>query len=797
MNTNDYLRLYQNLTANGYTGTMEELMEQMQADQDPRAVDQNIGMVTAYAYAVSKGYTGTEDEFAELMANLGTTAQEIETAVETFVNITVPAAVQQVTTTGETQVRNVNAAGAEQLRGIAAEGTQQRQNVTTAGEQQVTAINNKGTEQIDAVQAKGDQVIASIPADYTALTKEVSDVKSALNDVYSVGRKTINAEGGHVYVQYEIISDHEYVVMNNTDKLCAVRTCNTLSADTVQTITDSLMAGRTVEFIASANANYLRCYFSSNARGTIKIIDKASLVFALQNAIGEIDASIADLPTMMDTLDYLYSRKIIAPVEGYVTLVTGITVNDRFRVTNSTNVALSIASRLNGNTVEVFTNNLAIGSSVELTVSQPADTLNAYCASSSATGSIEVVNLDCAVELMQDEIDKAVYSAGANTESIDNILSPIRNNSSLWEAGGFYYSGAKNADADKCRSIDFIDESITSVLLRDTSYSMYVFGWDSTGACVGYWYDTRWNQDTSLSLRSQTSFAFDMFRSAYPGYKFKLVLHKTGISIANIDDAISFTHRAPELGEYRQRPMLTFIDDDGYAQSAAIWEDIANTCDVPVTMALITANVGVADYAVNWDDVARLKNIGFEFVSHTHEHIFLGDASLTENEVIADFKNTIAALASHGCESKFLVYPYTTITSENEALVRKYFSLGISLQNQLNVPYISKTMVHRYDINSGTGEKTIDGETVTVHLFRDFENMKSIIDDAVLHNGWIVFMSHLRNTYRGDQYYYDANVKQLIVDTVAYARSRNVEITTVSNAYAVYRNVIKRTLLNL
>jgi len=192
MNANDYLSLYQNLTANGYTGTMEELMEQMQADQDPRAVEQNIGMVTAYAYAVSKGYTGTEDEFAELMANFGTTAQEIEIAVETFVNITVPAAVQQVTTTGEAQVRNVNAAGAEQLRGIAAEGTQQRQNVTTAGEQQVTAINNKGTEQIDAVQAKGDQVIASIPADYTELAEEVSDVKSAINKLTA---------------QYELISE--------------------------------------------------------------------------------------------------------------------------------------------------------------------------------------------------------------------------------------------------------------------------------------------------------------------------------------------------------------------------------------------------------------------------------------------------------------------------------------------------------------------------------------------------------------------------------------------------------------
>ena len=33
-------------------------------------ITKNLGMVTAYAYAVSKGYSGTEEEFAEMLANL-------------------------------------------------------------------------------------------------------------------------------------------------------------------------------------------------------------------------------------------------------------------------------------------------------------------------------------------------------------------------------------------------------------------------------------------------------------------------------------------------------------------------------------------------------------------------------------------------------------------------------------------------------------------------------------------------------------------------------------------------------
>ena len=37
--------------------------------------DKNLGHVSAYAYAKSKGYTGTEEEFAELMASYATVAE--------------------------------------------------------------------------------------------------------------------------------------------------------------------------------------------------------------------------------------------------------------------------------------------------------------------------------------------------------------------------------------------------------------------------------------------------------------------------------------------------------------------------------------------------------------------------------------------------------------------------------------------------------------------------------------------------------------------------------------------------
>lgn len=149
----------------------------------------NIGHVTAYAYAKSKGYTGSEDQFATDQANFAANAQQVrgdkesvEATVETFGNTTVPAAVQTVTAEGTRQVGIVGTAGDTQVARVQGEGTTQ-----------VGVVQTEGTTQKNAVQAKGNEVIASIPSDYTELTEEVNDLKSAVNQ--KVSKPTVNPNG--------------------------------------------------------------------------------------------------------------------------------------------------------------------------------------------------------------------------------------------------------------------------------------------------------------------------------------------------------------------------------------------------------------------------------------------------------------------------------------------------------------------------------------------------------------------------------------------------------------------------
>ena len=158
------------------------------------ALDQNIGMVTAYAYAVSKGYTGTEEQFAQELASAGADLSQIQTQIDNFVNTIVPEKTAEVTAEGTRQIGLVAAEGTTQKNAVTAEGTTQKNAVTSegttqknavnsAGSTQVGNVNTAGAAQISAIQIKGEETIESIPPDYTTLSNDVDDLKNAFIEV--------------------------------------------------------------------------------------------------------------------------------------------------------------------------------------------------------------------------------------------------------------------------------------------------------------------------------------------------------------------------------------------------------------------------------------------------------------------------------------------------------------------------------------------------------------------------------------------------------------------------------------
>ena len=109
----------------------------------------DLGAVSAYALAVEKGYTGTEEEFAELLTNTlsyATQAQESASAAAGSAEVAGNYKAQ-----AEAILGNVNLAGAQQIEAIEAAGTQQ----TNAAKE---AIEAKGKETLDSIPDIGSYV---------------------------------------------------------------------------------------------------------------------------------------------------------------------------------------------------------------------------------------------------------------------------------------------------------------------------------------------------------------------------------------------------------------------------------------------------------------------------------------------------------------------------------------------------------------------------------------------------------------------------------------------------------------
>ncbi len=135
-------------------------------------VVKDLGAVSAYAYAVEKGYTGTEAEFAELMADYAGVGQRAEDAAESALNSKTAAqtaattatnkaseattAAQTATTKAQEAIANAEAAARDASQAMAAESTAtaKASEATTAAATATGAATTATTAKDDAVSAK-------------------------------------------------------------------------------------------------------------------------------------------------------------------------------------------------------------------------------------------------------------------------------------------------------------------------------------------------------------------------------------------------------------------------------------------------------------------------------------------------------------------------------------------------------------------------------------------------------------------------------------------------------------------
>ena len=377
-------------------------------------------------------------------------------------------------------------------------------------------------------------------------------------------------------------------------------------------------------------------------------------------------------------------------------------------------------------------------------------------------------------------IENELQGIRAQLDSNQPIVEDL-NSVELWESGYITSTGENAKDSSKLRTKDFLPESV-ALIYAEKDAEFYVAVYDLSGNYKGFW--------TERGLKSSPEARVRYFNTGgLDGCKFRLMIRRPDTTIP-IEDYTGKIHLLDGLYKrsFTPKPTLTFIDDDGNANALENWESIADEIGIRITFALNTGNMEDGEHTT-WATVERMHNKGFEFVSHTHKHINI--TTTDKSKVEEDFKATISALREHGCEPRYLVYPYNAIDAEKLPLVKQYFTAAVGLGGGRDnaIPLYSYEL-RRYSINdtSISVEKEYNGQTVAAHSFISLETLKGYIDTALVNGSWVIIMTHLRND---GIFYHDEESRQMIIDLCRYAAEKGMTIQTFGEAFSRYKNIME------
>ena len=285
-----------------------------------------IGDVSAYAYAVSKGYTGTEEEFAELMASYADVGQTAVDAAESALDSKTAAqtAASTATTKASEASQSASAAhtdaesadqsasqastSAQTASTKASEASQSASTATEKATEATTAASNATTAKDDAVTAKNaaqtaqgkaetaqeaaEDAAESVSASAAQIQTNKEDIIELKSNLSYLGNWAFLTKGAEdKAVAFSIKQGHTYTVTNTSESgglTFALR--ETPTGSDLQTVYN-LNAGTTHDFTANQDANYIAGWQASAQ--TFFIIDKASKTEewdTYQNKIDDVNA---------------------------------------------------------------------------------------------------------------------------------------------------------------------------------------------------------------------------------------------------------------------------------------------------------------------------------------------------------------------------------------------------------------------------------------------------------------------------------------------------------------------------
>ena len=213
----------------------------------------------------------------------------------------------------------------------------------------------------------------------------------------------------------------------------------------------------------------------------------------------------------------------------------------------------------------------------------------------------------------------------------------------------------------------------------------------------------------------------------------------------------------------KKRPLsevcLTFIDDDG---STAILSNIKPLCEkykIPFTLAFVTTIQGLGIS----NSLFMQNNLKCEIASHSKSHKYYD--RITEAEMIEEIVDSKTIFYGRSLFTNNFVYPGGISNEFSINLVSQNYNCGFKASGGVNFKPINRYNLSRIAL----GAYIPNGQLNTIEFY------KSKIDEAIVGNGWLVFMTHVGDLASG----HTETQQQYLEQTIQYALSRGVQIVNV------------------
>lgn len=394
-----------------------------------------------------------------------------------------------------------------------------------------------------------------------------------------------------------------------------------------------------------------------------------------------------------------------------------------------------------------------------------------------------------------DSLKEDIANVGESV--IKQIVEPMKE---LTWVNGAIYSETQQDFNSKARAIsDYIhyDSSATELITIKAGYRMYVVKYIKNNEFVF----------VSNELIISTSVDYNYTINYEPQYYYRIQLGHRDTSIdmdlSDVTNGIVFgdaTYKKQVLKTYTNEinsiglfiknfltkscktPLITWIDDDTVRSSSkgiTFVKTLADELGIKCTFACITNTISGDDvYSVATKNLLlEYQKEGFQIVSHsaTHDAAWKPSSSdYSTNHIEEEITESICILKEKGfLQCDYLVTPFGAHTTEVQNIASKWCKCLINAGG-----------AKKYNKLYGNGRYDINRVFISSVEHSNADYYTSIIDEAIINGGWIVFGTHSgMNTESGGW------SAELVKKVLQYAKDKSVRIATLSEAFKIRKPI--------